>query len=321
MKFKPIFKETIWGGQKIKNYIGKDFSPMEKCGEMWVLSAVEGSESIVENGKFAENTLSEMTEIFMDELVGERVYEKYQNTFPLLIKIIDANAYLSVQVHPDDILAKKIHNQKSGKTEMWYVIQADDNAELIAGFNKAITPEEFKNKLNNKSLREILKSYNVKSGDIFYLPAGRIHAIGSGLLIAEIQQTSDITYRVYDWDRVDEKGNSRELHIENALKAIKFDDIEDAKVDFSPVINKSAKIVESPYFCTNLVYLNGTVEKKLSLLDSFVLYFCVGGNVVLKYNNDEIKVNTGECVLVPAIFDKVILTSIDKAKILEIYVP
>ena len=222
LKFKNIFKDKIWGGQKINTILGKDYTPLSNCGEMWVVSGVEGNQSIVENGFLAENELNEVVEIYMGDLVGEEVYEKYGNEFPVLIKFIDANDFLSIQVHPDDNLAKKRH-AGNGKTEMWYIVEASPEAELISGFSKKVDKETYLEHLQNKTLKEILNFERVKAGDVFYMPAGRVHAIGPGILLAEIQQTSDITYRIYDWDRLGVDGSLRELHTDLALDAIDFE--------------------------------------------------------------------------------------------------
>jgi mannose-6-phosphate isomerase len=221
LKFKPIFKEKIWGGDKIKTVFGMDYSPLPNCGEAWVLSGHGEEISEVTNGFLAENQLDELIEIYMGDLVGEAVYEKYGNKFPLLIKILNSSDWLSIQVHPDDKLAESRHNDL-GKTEMWYIADAEPGAELISGFNREMTPELYLSNLNNGTLKEIMNYEKVEKGDVYFIPAGRVHALGPGLLLFEIQQTSDLTYRIYDFDRVDDKGNPRQLHTEQALDALDF---------------------------------------------------------------------------------------------------
>ncbi|MFO7614612.1 MAG: type I phosphomannose isomerase catalytic subunit, partial [Bacteroidales bacterium] len=221
LKFKPVFDDRVWGGDKIRTHLGLDFGPMERCAEAWVLSGVEGKQTVVSNGFLAGNELNELVEVYMDELVGEKVFDKHSRVFPLLIKFIDAREWLSVQVHPDDNLARK-RGMPNGKTEMWYVLDADDNSQLISGFKQKINQKAFLDHLQQKNLPQILNLEKVEKGDVFFMPAGRIHALGPGILLAEIQQTSDATYRVYDWDRVDKQGNPRETHVEQALAAIDF---------------------------------------------------------------------------------------------------
>ena len=211
LKFKPLFLDKIWGGQKIKNVLGQNVGDIPNCGEAWVLSGVNGHQTIVSEGFLEGNELNELAEIYMGDLLGDQVYEKYGTEFPILVKILDTNDYLSIQVHPDDELAMKRH-AGNGKTEMWYIIQADDEAELITGFKTKINKQEYLTHLNNKTLKSVLNIEKVKAGEVYYTPAGRVHALGPGMLLAEIQQTSDITYRIYDWDRIDHRGILRELH-------------------------------------------------------------------------------------------------------------
>ena len=231
LKFKPIFKDKIWGGQKIKSSLKMDFGDLPNCGEAWMMSGVEDNPTIVENGFLAGNELNEIVEVYMGELVGDKVFDQFGNEFPLLIKFIDSNDWLSIQVHPDDFLARK-RNIGFGKTEMWYMLDATDDAELIAGFNKKTDKDEYLQHLENKTLKEILNFEKVEKGDVFYIPAGRVHALGPGCLLAEIQQTSDTTYRIYDWDRIDAAGMFRELHTEEALDAIDFEFHESYKTEY-----------------------------------------------------------------------------------------
>jgi len=221
LKFKPIFKDKIWGGNKIKTLLNKDFSPLPNCGESWEISGVQDEISVVSNGFLIGNNLQELIEIYMGDLVGDQVYQKYGIEFPLLIKFIDAHDDLSIQVHPNDKLAMQRHNAY-GKTEMWYIIDADRGAKLISGFNTEVTKDAYIKHLENNTLNLILNYEEVKAGDVFFMPAGRVHAIGKGILLTEIQQTSDITYRIYDYNRKGTDGKPRELHTSLALDAIDF---------------------------------------------------------------------------------------------------
>ncbi|MBN4082894.1 class I mannose-6-phosphate isomerase, partial [bacterium AH-315-A23] len=235
IKFEPILKDKIWGGEKLKTLFNKK-STRKDIGESWEVSDVNGNVSVVTNGDLKGKTLQEILRLYKDQLVGENVYKNFGDNFPLLIKFIDAKEALSIQVHPNDDLAKERHNS-FGKTEMWYVMQAEDEGDLIVGFNKDSSKEEYVEHLENKKLLEILNQEKVKKGDVYFIPTGRIHAIGAGVLLAEIQQTSDITYRVYDWDRLDDEGNSRELHTELALDAIDYSSEKKYTTDYKTETN------------------------------------------------------------------------------------
>ena len=319
LKFKPIFKDKIWGGDKIKTVLGKDFSPLPNCGEVWVLSGVEGNQTIVENGFLAGNELNELIEVYMDDLVGEKVFDKFRNEFPVLIKFIDAKDWLSIQVHPDDELAKQ-RKIGSGKTEMWYIMDAEENSELISGFNKKLTKEEYLEKFKTKKLKEVLNYENTKKGDVFFMPSGRVHALGPGIMLAEIQQTSDTTYRIYDWDRVDDKGNSRELHTEEALDAFDFNHYDSYRTEYKKEKNKTVEVVECPYFKTNVIELTSGLEKNYSELDSFVIYVCVEGSVNIEYPDGSVLMNQGDAVLIPAEVLNISLIPKLAGKLLEVYI-
>ncbi|HEY8782857.1 MAG TPA: type I phosphomannose isomerase catalytic subunit [Mucilaginibacter sp.] len=319
LKFKTIFKDKIWGGQKIKTYLHKDFGSLPNCGETWEISGVKSDVSVVANGELESESLAELLKKYKADLVGKKVYERFGNIFPLLVKFIDANDDLSIQVHPNDELAKKRHNS-FGKTEMWYVIEADPGSTLISGFNKELTEQEYLDKFNSGHIMDILNKEDVKAGDVFFLPAGRVHTIGKGLLIAEIQQTSDITYRIYDFDRVDDKGNKRELHTEEALAAIDYKHYPEYKTKYQPEKNKPVKLVSCPYFTTNLLDFTQSTPKDYSGLDSFVIYVCIEGEFVIKYNETSYPVKIGDCMLLPKNIDKVELETVDGFKILESYV-
>ncbi|MCD4679853.1 MAG: class I mannose-6-phosphate isomerase [Bacteroidales bacterium] len=319
LKLKNIFKDKIWGGQKIKTVMGKDYYPLHNCGEMWVVSGVEGNQSIIENGFLADNELNELVEVYMGDLVGEKNYEEYGNEFPVLIKFIDANDFLSIQVHPDDKLAKKRHGG-NGKTEMWYVVDAAPGSELISGFSQKVDKDTYMRHLQDKTLKGILNYEKVKAGDVFYIPAGRVHALGPGILLAEVQQTSDITYRIYDWDRPGVDGRMRELHTDLALDAIDFEVHDDYKTTYNQEKNKTVDLVKSLHFTTNLLHFDESLQKDYSELDSFVAYVCVQGSFILDYFDDKLAVDTGDAVLLPAIMEKVKLTPLKETKILEIYI-
>ena len=318
LKFDPIFKDKIWGGQKIRTVLGKDFSPLPNCGEVWVLSGVENNQTQITNGFLKSNNLNEVLDVYMGDLVGDNIYQKFGNEFPILIKFIDANDWLSIQVHPDDDLAWKRH-KSLGKTEMWYIFDAEENAELISGFSQEINKDQYQQHLKNNTLKKVMNFEKVKSGDVYYMPAGRVHALGPGILLAEIQQTSDVTYRIYDWDRIDEAGIMRELHIDEALDAIDFKVHDKYKSEYSPKLNATVNLAESPYFTTRLIHIDKPVKKDYSELDSFVIYVCAEGKVVLKYESIEYDLSNGEAMLLPAVIDQVELFPQQESKVLEVY--
>ena len=260
LKFKPIFKDKIWGGHKIKDILGLDYGTLPNCGEVWLLSGIWDEQSEIANGDFEGDEINDLVETFMGDLVGENVFDKYGEQFPLLLKIIDAKDWLSVQVHPDDELAEK-RGIGNGKTEMWYVMQADKGAELVMGFNEEMTRMEYVNVMKDNALKEKLNYEQVEAGDAFFIPAGRVHALGPDILVAEIQQTSDTTYRIYDWDRINEAGMSRELHIPQSVEAIDFGIPDQYKIEVPNVMNKTVPVVDSQYFTTNLLQLQGEMEK------------------------------------------------------------
>ena len=319
LKFTPILKEKIWGGNKIETVWHHKISALKNCGESWEVSGLVDDESVVSNGFLAENNLNELLEIYLTDFVGEKNYEKYGLGFPLLIKFIDAQDNLSVQVHPDDTLAQEKYGQ-NGKTEMWHVIEADEGAGLYVGFNQKVTEQQYVSAVEAGTLEALLKFYPVKAGDTFMIPAGTVHAIGKGVLLAEIQQPSDITFRIFDWNRVDENGNSRELHTEEALDAIHFEEnVGDFKVKYAPEKNKTVTLVHSPFFNTNMLDMDMQVEKSFAQLDSFVIYMCLEGSVFLVSGDFKERMETGEVVVVPAEIDQLQIIPDPKAKLLEVY--
>jgi mannose-6-phosphate isomerase len=320
LKFSPIFKQKIWGGNQIKTLMGIDHGDLPNCGEMWVLSGVEDEESIVSNGFLKGNTLNELVEIYMADLVGEKVFDTYGVIFPILLKFIDTNDYLSVQVHPDDKLAMERHGEAFGKTEMWYVLSAKEDSELISGFTNDVSKETYLQNLENKTLKGILNTVNVSSGDVYFIPAGRVHAIGSGILLAEIQQTSDITYRIYDWDRIDTSGLPRELHTDLALDAIDFKATPEPRTRFQPRPNLPVTLVTCPQFTTKFIECTSKTELDYSDKESFVILLCTEGSFTVTCTGSKVPVKKGEVVLLPAEINLFELLPEPKADILEIFI-
>lgn len=319
LKFHPIFKDKIWGGKKIQSILKKDFSPLDNCGESWEISGVPNNGSIIKNGLLSGQSLNQVIKEFKGQLLGENVYEKFQSDFPLLIKFIDANDDLSIQVHPDDDLAWERH-QSFGKTEMWYIIQADENAELIAGFNQKMDKNAYLESFKNGTLMDVLNKEKAEEGDVFFIPAGRIHTIGKGLLLAEIQQSSDITYRIYDFDRKDRNGNTRELHIDEALDAIDYKFYPEYKTNYDDKIDQPIEIVKSAYFTTNKLILNSKIYRDIRSLDSFVIYICLQGEGHIEHNDTRTHIGMGEVLLMPAELNQYSLIPNDQIKLLETYI-
>jgi len=318
LKFKPILKDKIWGGTKLKSLFDKK-TQSDKLGESWELSGHENDESEVTNGLLAGNNLMELIEIYMGELVGDKIFDKFGLAFPLLFKLIDANENLSIQVHPGDEIAAERHNS-FGKTEMWYVIDADPGAELIIGFVNDSTKNEYLAALENEKVEDLLQKLSVTKGDVFIIPAGQVHAICKGVVLAEIQQSSDITYRIYDYNRIDDQGNERELHTELALDVINFSASKNSKIDYHIQLNEIVKLVECEYFTTNIIKLNEPVTRNYGSLDSFVVYMCMEGNVEIEFNHEKTRLNKGETVLIPAIINELGLIPENEVTLLEVYV-
>ena len=320
LKFRTIFKDKIWGGSKIKTILGKDFSPLPNCGETWEISGVEGNISEVAEGPLAGKNLKELIQKYQASLLGTSVYEKFGDEFPLLVKFIDANDDLSIQVHPDDALAKERHNS-FGKTEMWYIFQADEGAKLISGFNQPMSKEKYLEAFDAGKLTDILNQEPVQSDDVFFLPAGRVHTIGKGLLLAEIQQTSDITYRIYDFDRTDDQGNKRELHVEEALDAIDYQHYDEYKTKYDPQKNEPVQLAACPYFVTNRLEYTHSTKRNYQALDSFVIYVCMEGKAEIITEGKSYSMQKGDAYLIPASIRQVKLATDSGFKMLESYVP
>ncbi len=320
IKFQSIYHEKIWGGQRLRTLLNKDFGDLPNCGESWELSGVEGNISLVSNGFLAGNNLNELIEIYMGDLVGDKVYEKFGVEFPLLIKFIDANDDLSIQVHPNDELSKERHNAY-GKTEMWYVVGTEDGALINSGFNQELDRGKYLEYFNNGKLMDLLHFDKVAAGDVFFIPAGRVHAIGKGCLVAEIQQTSDVTYRIFDYNRKDDKGNERELHTELALDAIDFSYSEEYKTKYSVETNVSTELASCQYFTTNLLEFDREHDKDYNAIDSFVIYMTMEGSFEINTEGGKEIVNTGETVLLPAMLESIQLKPLsEKVKLLEVYI-
>lgn len=323
IKFTPRLKERLWGGKellaKAKAGKAKGIDSTKSYGESWELSAVQGDISVVANGMLKRNNLEEIIEVYMGNLIGDKIFEKYGLTFPLLIKSLDCHDVLSVQVHPDDELAAERHDSY-GKTEMWYVVAAEEGASLYVGFkDNKITREEYIAAVGEDRLHEILNEIKVKAGDTFFIPAGTVHALGKGIEVLEIQQTSDITYRIYDWNRVDDKGNARELHTALAVDAIDFTrDKESCIMRYETRRNEAVTLVDCDYFTTNIIELKGSMEREFVTLDSFVLYICAEGGADVTVGGNTEHIDALDLVMIPAEADSVEIKG--EGKLLEVYI-
>ncbi|WP_276165821.1 type I phosphomannose isomerase catalytic subunit [Zobellia alginiliquefaciens] len=315
LKFNPILKERLWGGTKLKDVLGK---PIENdiTGESWELSTVPGDISVVANGELAGTSLQDLIEKDPENVLGKSVYERFGTDFPILIKFIDAKQDLSIQLHPNDELAKKRHNS-FGKTEMWYVMDADNDASLIVGFNKDVSKEEYAKSIKDDTLLDLLNYEKVKEGDTFFINTGKIHAIGAGVLLAEIQQTSDVTYRVFDFNRKDKNGNLRELHTEQALDAIDYTKKDDFKVKYNNDKNKVNDMVDCPYFKTDFLDLDSELTQDVTERDSFTIFMCVGGSATIANESGSVQIQKGETTLLPAQTNSIKITTTG-AKLLEV---
>ena len=319
LKMHPVYKEPIWGGKNLREKYGKDI-PSDTTGEAWEVAAHKNGQSTVAGGALDGKTLGEAIELLGKDLLGDYVAQKYPDKFPLLVKFLDCNDKLSVQVHPDDATAKERHNAY-GKTEMWYLVDADPEARLLLGFNKDTDKSEYLTKLHNNTLPEILNVEKVKKGDCFFIPAGTVHAIEKGCFIAEIQQTSDITYRIYDYDRRDKNGNARELHTELATDVIHFNSQKEHSIPYHRHENHTEELVDCNYFTTSYLKFDKEIEKDYIDIDSFVIYMCLDGNFTIVYDTDQsIQVKKGETILVPACLKNIFLIPQQEAELLEIFI-
>ncbi|MCQ2974990.1 MAG: class I mannose-6-phosphate isomerase [Bacteroidales bacterium] len=320
LKFIPIYKSKIWGGNKIAELFNRK-NTTNQCGESWEISDFENNVSIVANGFLKGNSLSEIIEIYMGDIVGDSVFQKFGCTFPLLVKFIDAQDNLSVQVHPNDEIAYERHNS-FGKTEMWYVIHADKNSHLYNGFNKDIDQNEYANSIIDGSIINVLNNPIVKKGDVFFVPAGNVHSIGKGILLAEIQQSSDITYRIFDYNRTDNNGEKRELHTDLSFDAINFKQTKDFKKSYSIIKNKSVNVTDCEYFTTNIFSFDMPIEKDFPEIDSFIIYMCTQGSCKIEYDDQKnfIDLSMGETVLIPAIIKNLCFYPNSETTLLETYI-
>ena len=317
IKFNPLLVQTLWGGEKIIPFKHLN-SDLTQVGESWEISGVKGNETVVSEGEFKGKRLNELVEELKGKLVGEANYKRFGNDFPLLIKFIDARQELSIQVHPTDELAQK-RGKLRGKTEMWYIMDSDENAKLRAGMKEKITPEQYKQMVEDDTITEAIAEYKVKEGDCFFLPAGRIHSIGTGCFLAEIQQTSDVTYRIYDFKRKDKDGNYRELHTEEAAECIDYNVEPNYRTEYTPVKNEGVALVECPYFTTAVYDLNEPMTLDYSELDSFVIFIGLKGSGEITDNEgNTTTLCEGESILFPATTNEIKVTG--TIKFLETYV-
>ena len=320
LKFRPVLKETIWGGNTLRKRFGKEGKAGATIGESWEINGMTGRSSKITNGFLRGNTLEELIEVYMGDLVGDSVYEKFGNEFPLLIKFIDARDTLSIQVHPDNKLASERHHAW-GKTEMWYVMDAAPGALIYTGFRRKITKEEYLLHLNKKDVAGLINATPVMPGDVFFIPAGMVHSIGAGVLLTEIQQASDVTYRIYDWDRVDSNGKAREMHIDLALDAINFDLDQPNLIRKDPETNHPVTLASCDYFHTSLIRIDRPVIKDYSMTDSFIIYICTESMVIVDCMDHSEELRAGETILIPAAADNVTLIPQGTASFLEVYIP
>lgn len=316
IRFHPILKQKVWGGTKLNSLFRKKGEG--KIGESWELSGVNENVSEIANGSLKGKSLNWLLKNYKERLVGKHVYREFGDKFPLLFKFIDAQEDLSVQVHPDDVLAKTRHGS-FGKTEMWYIVDVKNDGRLILGFKENIERENYLKSLSENTITEILKSEPVKKGDAFLLVPGTVHAIGSGIVLAEIQQTSDITYRIYDWNRPDTNGQMRELHTDLALEAINFNS-PNAKLEYSNKLNSLVHLCTTDYFTVNKLVITQDFVRDLREISSFKVYMCLEGSATLKSNDFSEEIRKGETILIPAEFSEIKFTA-NSASILEVYVP
>lgn len=319
LKFEPILKEKIWGGTALVNHYYKKADPALKYGESWELSAVSDYLSVVSNGFLAGNNIQELIEVYMGDITGDAVYEKFGIEFPLLIKLIEAKEDLSIQVHPGNKLAMERH-KAYGKTEMWYILESEKGSKIYTGFREPVEKETYLEAVRTGGLPELLNSEEAAPGDVFFTPAGRVHAIGSGIILAEIQQTSDITYRIFDWNRKDPDGNGRELHTELAADTIDYKAAGHTRMRIVPSLNKTENLVNCEFFTTNLIDFNETVIKDYSFIDSFIIYLCIDGEFLIRWDGNSEPVLKGDTVLLPAMIREVDLEPSPGARLLEIFI-
>ncbi|WP_108114954.1 type I phosphomannose isomerase catalytic subunit [Kordia periserrulae] len=318
LQFQPLYKYRMWGGEKLKTVLNKNYDA-QSIGESWEISDVEGDETNVINGQLQGYTLKKLIKTFGGDFLGQAVFDKFGEEFPLLIKFIDAKTPLSIQVHPHDSIAKERHDS-FGKNEMWYVMDADENAEIIVGFKKTTDKFNYSKALSKGNVLELLNTLQVTAGDTFYIPTGRVHAIGAGVLLAEIQQTSDVTYRIYDYNRVDKAtGETRELHNDLATDVIDFVAHDSYKTSYEKSVDAVNTLVHTPYFKTNILFLEDTLNRDYTAIDSFVIYICTKGNISITAGNHEITILKGQSILLPAALKHVHLKTTESSEIIEVF--
>jgi mannose-6-phosphate isomerase len=319
LKFETVLKEKVWGGDALVTRFNKRATESHSIGESWELSAVTDNQSVVRNGFLAGNNIEELIEVYMGDITGDSIFEKFGNEFPLLIKFIEAREDLSIQVHPNNDLARKRHNAY-GKTEMWYILESKPGSKIYTGFKDGVTKEAYEEAVRKGSTDKLLNVETADPGDAFFTPAGRVHAIGAGIVLVEIQQTSDITYRIFDWNRKNTGKEKRELHTDLALDAIDFKQSGKNKIRLEKVINKSENIVSCEFFNTDVIRFNRPLEKEYYSNDSFVVYICIEGEFFICWDGNSDKVTKGETVLLPAMIKEVTLKPINEASLLEVYI-
>lgn len=320
LKFIPIVHEKIWGGDKLQTRYQKDPNGQSNIGESWELSGYPSAPSVVANGYLAGKSLIELVDTYKEKIVGKNVYEKYNNNFPLLFKLIDANEDLSIQVHPNDEVANQRH-QSFGKTEMWYVLYAEPSSYLTVGFDQETNKQTYLQALKNGAVDKLLKKIKVEAGDVFFIPAGLVHAIGKGVMVAEIQESSDITYRIYDYNRKDSQGRERELHTAQALDVINFSTSEEAKINYSKKTNESITLVHCNHFKTNLLSIDQPKEYTNITNDSFTVYMCIEGAMEIWGGMGSVMVNKGETVMIPAGLESYKIKPLQTTNLLEVTIP
>ena len=321
LKFETVLKEKVWGGKMLSSLYNKRTpgSENKNIGESWELSAIAENQSVISNGFLAGNNIEELIEVYMGDITGDSIYEKFGNEFPLLIKFIEAQQDLSIQVHPDNELAKKRH-QAYGKTEMWYILGAENGAKIYTGFKEGVTKEIYEETLKSGNIAGLLNSETVEAGAVFFTPAGRVHAIGAGTVLVEIQQTSDITYRIFDWNRQNAGKEKRELHTDLALEAIDFNQTGKNKISIDYLPNETVNLVDCEFFHTNIISFNETIDKEFYFNDSFVVYICLEGEFSISWEGNSESVIKGETILVPAMIKEFSLKPEGEAKVLEVYI-
>ncbi len=293
LKFTPILKERVWGGDSIIREMGKESESINPIGESWEISGVQDDVSLVSNGFLAGNDLNDLVEIYLGELIGDTLYERYGNEFPILIKILDIRDNLSLQIHPDDATAMERHNSY-GKTECWYILDASPDAKIYLGLNRELSAKEFYDKCLNDTIHDALNIIKPVKGDIIYIKPGTLHAATGGILVAEVQQVSDVTYRVYDWGREHNPKTAREMHLDLAIDCIDY-----KKTNPYSLISKDGT-TENPYFKIDRIKISNLCFKESYLFESFIIYFCIEGESIIKGGGVSERIKKGENILIPA---------------------